>query len=731
MDDNDKNGRRGWEKWAATWGFLALAPAFAFAGHAVGSVQNVVEEVVVVGARLPRPVQDVAASVDVITREALRETLAVRAADIVRYTPGVSVASAGTRFGDAEFTIRGLSGNRVLTLIDNVPVADQFDIGDFSNATQDYLVPDAISRVEILRGPASSLFGSDALGGVVVVLTRDPEEFLDGAPVRLASSAQYDGADDSRIVTASVAGRAGDTSAVAHVSTLEGEELDHAAQGATDEVNRERDAVLAKVSHAFGNGDRLRLRTELFDETVDVDVASILGYRRYVNTTSMRGDDRRERRSFGVGYDFAREFVDDARIDVYYASTRVEQMTHEVREIAVPPVALEREFDYEQDVYGLSADFERRFDVGGLTHRVGWGTTGSRRRVEEYRNGLQTNLETGASTNVLLGETMPVRDFPTSTIDEWGVYVLDEIAIDRFSIIPAVRFDDYSMDADADARYLEDNPSSQVVDLDETSLSPKLGVIHRTTESLTLFAQYSEGFRAPPFEDVNIGFDIPRFNYRAIPNPDLEPETSQGLELGARISTELVVANVALFGVDYDDFIESRVNLGPDPETGTLIFQSRNVARARVQGVEFDVDVDLDRWLAGVSLGVAANYTRGENRVTDEPLNSIDPTELVLRARWRANDRVRLALVATAVDGQDRVDETTIDLFTPDAFVTLDAFATFEPTSRVRFDVGVFNLFDDTHWRWAAVRGRPVDDPMIGALSAPGRYGSVAVHVAL
>jgi hemoglobin/transferrin/lactoferrin receptor protein len=729
---NDKNSRRGWGTRATIWIAIAVVPALAFAGQAADPAQSVVEEVVVVGARLPRPVQEVAASVDVITHEALRETLAVRAADVVRYTPGVSVAGAGTRFGDAEFTIRGLSGNRVLTLIDGVPVADQFDIGDFSNATQDYLVPDAISRVEILRGPASALFGSDALGGVVAVLTRDPEEYLARASSNVATSALYDGADDSRVLTGSIAGRAGDSTAVVYLSTLEGEELDHAADGPTDRIDRERDAVLAKASHSLGDGDRLRLRADLFDERVESGIESVLGYgRRYVNTTSMRGDDRRERYSFGVGYDFARGRLDDGRLDVYYASTRVEQMTHELREIARPPVAIEREFDYEQDVAGLSADFERRFDMGEVSHRVNWGVTGSRREVEEYRNGLETNLSTGSTTNVLLGEVMPVRDFPDSTIDAWGVYLLDEIAIGRVSLIPALRFDDYSMDADADARYLEDNPATAVVDLDETSLSPKLGLIYRSTEELSLFVQYARGFRAPPFEDVNIGLDIPRFNIRAIPNPDLEPEESQGLELGGRFANGALRASAAVFGVDYEDFIESKVNLGPDPDTGVLIFQSRNVARARVYGVEFEVDVDLDEWLTGVSLGAAANLTRGDNRETDEPLNSIDPAELIVRARWTANDRLRFALVATAVDGQDRVDETTIDLFTPDSFVTLDAFATFEPTSRVRVDVGVFNVFDDTHWRWAAVRGRPVDDPVIGALSAPGRYGSVAVHVAL
>lgn len=92
-------------------------------------------------------------------------------------TPGAM--AAGETIEEVRMVGARLSGNRVTTLVDGVPVADQFDVDSFSNAGQDYLIPDAISRVEILHGPASTLFGSDALGGVIAVLTRDPEEYLD------------------------------------------------------------------------------------------------------------------------------------------------------------------------------------------------------------------------------------------------------------------------------------------------------------------------------------------------------------------------------------------------------------------------------------------------------------------------------------------------------------------------------------------------------------------------
>ncbi len=108
----------------ATLSALFAAPLIGLFLEAAAATAGPIEEILVVGARLPRPVQDVVGTVDVITRDALIEQIAVNTEDLVRYTPGVSVAWANSRFGATEFTIRGLSGNRVTTLIDRVPVAD-------------------------------------------------------------------------------------------------------------------------------------------------------------------------------------------------------------------------------------------------------------------------------------------------------------------------------------------------------------------------------------------------------------------------------------------------------------------------------------------------------------------------------------------------------------------------------------------------------------------------------
>jgi len=124
------------------------------------------DEVIVVLGKVPRPLSDVVGSATIISSEAMDAELVHNLSDLVRYQSGISIENAGTRFGQAGFSIRGISGNRVITEIDGIPVSDQFDVGSYSNSGRNFVDTDLIQQVEILRGPASSIYGSDAIGGV-------------------------------------------------------------------------------------------------------------------------------------------------------------------------------------------------------------------------------------------------------------------------------------------------------------------------------------------------------------------------------------------------------------------------------------------------------------------------------------------------------------------------------------------------------------------------------------
>ena len=137
------------------------------------------------------------------------------------------MSGGNSRFGLSGFTIRGIGGNRVLTQVDGVSVADNFTFGGFLSAQRDYVDLDTVKQVEIIRGPASSLYGSDAIGGAVSFITKDAGDYLDeGDDVYLRLKTGYDGSDDSWLRSGTVAGRYGQVDSLVHLGRRTGQATD-------------------------------------------------------------------------------------------------------------------------------------------------------------------------------------------------------------------------------------------------------------------------------------------------------------------------------------------------------------------------------------------------------------------------------------------------------------------------------------------------------------------------
>jgi hemoglobin/transferrin/lactoferrin receptor protein len=174
------------------------------------------------------------------------------------------------------------------------------------------------------------------------------------------------------------------------------------------------------------------------------------------------------------------------------------------------------------------------------------------------------------------------------------------------------------------------------------------------------------------------------------------------------------------------------VNLGRDPGTGVVLFQSQNVAKARIYGAEASATARFDEWsprFAGWSARLAAAYAHGEDRVRDQPLNSVDPASGVLSLRYDAvSGRWGGELVTTAVADKRRVDSSRADLYATHSYLTLDLLADVELGDGLTLTAGLFNLTDRACIEWADVRGRPVDDPLIPYYTRPGRNAALTLR---
>jgi hemoglobin/transferrin/lactoferrin receptor protein len=741
--------------------FVAIAIALAFptllratpapapqpaADPSASTDTRALERITVTATAAPVAVGDATATVSVIDAGEIERQGARDIKDLVRYEPGVSVRNQPGRFGLSGFNIRGLDGNRVLVRVDGVRVADGFAIGGFSNAGRDAVDIDTLKQVEILRGPASSLYGSSALGGVVSFVTKDPQDYLGGDDVAaLRGKAGYGSVDDGKFGGFTGAWRSGGFSALMHWTHRTGSEPGNQGEVATRDATRtvnnpqdyDDDALLLKGVLDLGGSDLLRGTLEGTRGRTDTDVLSALGSSRQGASTivveSLAGIDRAQRHRSSLEWELGeRDWFERARLHAYVQRSTNTQDTIEDRTTiaasgASTPITRERRFEFDQDLTGIEAAFRHDFTTGTLAHRLTWGAEWLRTDTAQLRNGIQRNRITGVTTNVVPPDVFPVRDFPLSETTETALYIEDEITLldGRLSLVPGLRWDRFDLEPQSDPIFAADNPGIVPVAIDESNLSPRLGAAWTFDSGWSLHANYAEGFRAPPYNDANIGFTNLQFGYTALPNPDLESESSRGVELGLRWRGSAGFVALTAYRNEYEDFIESLRPLGVDPQTRLLVFQSQNVDEVTIEGAELRAAWRLGTtWkaLEGFEFNAALAAARGTDEVADQPLNSVDPHQVVAGLRYNANDaRWNAELILTAGRRQTRVDETLGEQFRPPGYAVLDLIGQYRINEALRLDLGLYNLADRKYWEWADVRGRLASDIAIDRFTRPGR----------
>lgn len=713
----------------------AIAPLLCAASSAgdTDSRTAFVEEVVVVANKHERSRREITANVSVFDDEDFRFELASSIAEVFRYAPGIDYESDRSRFGAESINIRGIAGNRVAVLLDGVPVSDQFDVGSFSNATRDLVNAGFVQNIEVLHGPASALYGSSAIGGVVAMKTIDPRHLARqrGHGGRLVSNWRD---DDSSLTATAMHALASDSLAV--VAGLSGADGREPAASAADTNLDRRDfrnrSALIKLVADDDRGNSWRATLYHKEGDVHSDATSMLGSGRFRNTTALVGDDEYDTDIVSIEYDFAAEnrFADDGVLRAWYQASDFVQRTYDERALAARPVAIERLFSFRQNAVGLEANLQKTVVIGQVRHRLSYGLEARHRETEEYRDGLETALEDGVQTNVLLGEVFPLRDFPISETDEWGAFLEDTITLGRWSLTAALRADHYEMRPTVDAMYAADYPFAEPVSISEFELSPKAGLVYELSPTSELYLQYSHGFRAPPYEDANISLELPLFNVRAVPNPDLRSERSDGFDVGARWRGTRGSAYLSVFRTEYTDFIESKVRLGPDPDSGRILFQSQNIASATIEGIEAGANVDMTFVAEGLTLQGGLFIARSENLDTGQPLNSVGPPQGVASVNWQSpGSRLRASLRGTFTDDWSARDETGGELFEAPGYAVLDLYLAVRIGNGLTLRAGAMNLTDKTYWAWTDVRGLAPNDPVIPYLSHPGRRFSVGIDM--
>lgn len=644
--------------------------------------------VTVYGSRVQARTRDVPGTVSVIEREAIELSQPSSVMDVIADVPGVQVSGGPRRTGET-VAIRGLGGQRVLILVDGAPQS-------FTSAHDGrvFVDPELLRSVEVVRGPTSALYGSGALGGVIALRSADAGDLLeDGQSLGLRVRAGGADGNDETLLAVTGFGRsslAGGTELDGLISLGSRQSGDIALGGNAGDLQSDDDIVtgLARATVRFTNGASISASYQAFANdalepnngqgviVADPILAALVDKRVTSETARIT-----------VGYRPSSSGLIDLAITPYLVSSTVDELDR----------ATGRGIVRDIETRGITVQNVSRFAwQGGAVSLVLGG---------DWREDRQIGRDTAGVGGVREG-------VPDGSASFGGVFAEAQIKLDRLGPIPgslimapAVRWDRF-----------ENEATGQITNRDE-AVSPKLGVLWRPVEAFSLFANWGRGFRAPSINELYLTgthFRLPHPVLGArtpiansfIANPNLRPETMESVEYGFAIELDGLVQpddrfslRVARYEADVTDLIDLGVNFAFPatcfaPRTflpcnaGTT--ESRNVAGARLDGLEAELFYDAPRFAASVTYA----DMDGRNTATNAYLGILSPPRLTLdlRAKLPEHDVTAGLRVLSAADFTlvNAAEERR------DGFTVASLYARYQPQSGplqgFSFDAAIENL---------------------------------------
>ena len=696
-----------------------------------------VDEIVVISSKYPVPLNEVVGSVSSISLDDMETRMVSDLSDLLDKTIGVSVSRSNTsgRSYNEGITIRGLGGKRVNILIDGVRVADAY-----TGYGRDVVEVDLLKRVEILKGPSSALYGSDGLAGAVSYITKDPSDLAELGENYFSINASYDeDAEQSKV--GFLAARTGETlESLLQVTSRERSELELHDDStlALDPFDGDQLSVLAKFKLSVSESVDLSVTLDSQEFEGNYVLGSQTGMSYFpavVNTSSVLGmdDGNRDRGTVALDFSNKNSFFDNGSMKFFTQETDQRQITTYVKqsfgEMGPPtPLSEYKDYQFNQSIDGLTMDFFKTISGADIVHNLVYGMEIENIDVERPRIRYETNLMTGAQNTFLGGEFYPNKTIPDTEIERQSFFFNNRMDLNEStSIVFGARYDSYELTPKPDALYTINEPANNnLLYIDDNELSVKLGFIHEFEEGLSLFGQYAEGFRAPDFQSANLSFTNLAYYYSVKVSPGLEPEESEGFELGLRGSTEKSSWSIAIYDNNYEKFIDTYMS---GMVMGMMVFEYGNLDEVDITGLEAELKTDISD---NLQASLAFNMTTGDQN--GEELLSVDPDEALIGLSWSSSNRkLNISGYANIVGGSpDHLAPSCgrsgcVPALELSGLITYDLYASYEINTNLKARLAVRNLSDESYWNWSSVKGKSSNDANLDLFMEPGRNISMGL----
>jgi len=557
------------------------------------------EETVVTATGHASQAFDTSMPMNVITAEDLERRGAVSMEDVFRGEAGLNVSATGPN--SVRPMIRGLYDERVLILVNGVRLSEQRPGGNHILS----LDPAQIERIEVVRGPSSVLYGSDAIGGVINVITKQPRQEK-GPQARTgveASGAGFSNPEGWRAGANLYFGQG-------EFNGLAGGFFRNTDDVETPQGKLNNSSYRGGMSWAAGNylGDVWRWDLNYYYMNADMGIPADSSFisDKFAGERQHLFSGKLSREGLGAVAD---------RLELIMGAQRHERHRERISYSPNPSVVkgnLKVDILLDIDTYSLKPMFFKKL---GDRHQLTYGLDAF------YENADSDRFIKDTASSWVNPAFNGVPVIPDSQRTGLGIFVQDEISLGpRWQLTAGLRHDWIESETDGHPRHEISSSQSQ----EDSAFSGNLGILFRASEIINLYANAGRAFRAPTL--LERYFFGPHDSAKNdVGDPNLEPETSWNFDLGVKFRSGRLSGSTGVFYNIIQDYIAK-------VDTGQALSWT-NFDEVRLYGGELNLEADIWRDLAAYA---AVSYVIGQDEDRNQDLPAIPPLNgrLGLRQEW-------------------------------------------------------------------------------------------------
>ena len=532
------------------------------------------DEVVVTATRTENDVKKVPASTQVITQEDIKRGGATSVRNALSMYANIFQKSK-VRGGGHDIIIRGMETKHSLVMVNGRRISNEADANGLGNAMSlDRININDVEKIEIVRGPSSALYGSEAMGGVLNIITKPSKEqtLLTGLEHTSEDTSHWWHADTGRIGNFSM-------TLDARFNKINRSMLDTATEsdpyGTAQTYNASLNYYVNDHSYvnAYMDYYSQHLKTDMGTPAMKpITLTTSSGKMSLSGQAMLEGTGSKafKQKNYGISWN-GKTDKNDWQIQAYMSKFNWSTTSNTKVLGSIPPAGMEGMFNYllqKKNTYDFNHDEHNMWAIEGRDslrvndhHRVTFGAEYVKDKVAG--TGLGSNGD-GVHSITENGKT---KSSSEKTLSSYAAYLQDEIEYGKWFIVPAIRYDHHSAYG--------------------SHTSPKIGVTYNATDHFRIKANYGDGFKAPSVSQLyyDLDMEMGRGNWVHLTgNPNLKPEKSKSWDLGVEAEFGKGYGSLTYFDNDVDNLIAS-IPKGKD-SNGHNLHRYENVNKARIKGLE-------------------------------------------------------------------------------------------------------------------------------------------------